>query len=642
MTEPPLTDQTSPVVWDQTGLPRSRLFDDVYFSAADGLAESRAVFLQGCDLPQAWRGRSRFVVGELGFGSGLNIVALLELWRRTREPGARLHIFSIEAWPMPAADAARALGAWTQVADLSALLIQRWPGRARGFHRIEFGEVDAVLDLAVMDAADALDAWTGVADAWFLDGFSPAANPGMWSQTVLSAVARRSAPGARAATFTVAGAVRRELSAQGFAVEKRPGFGRKRERLEAVWPGQPPSPPLPIAPQDHDDRFKKFEPDAGGKPLRTFPHPHPHPARVAIIGAGIAGAALARAFRTQGCEPLVIEAEAPGCGASGNPAGLVMPRLDAGGGAVAQLYAQAFGRATALYAAIPGAVIARGAAQAEVGPKDPGRFDRIAPSLLFEPGSVERVAAAALEAAVGEAAGAGGLIFHDAQVVDPSVLLDAWLPVNSTITARVRRLAFEGGVWRLFDPEEREIACAQIVCLAGGLAAKAFAPEAPLTPVRGQVSFAPCAAPPKAVIGGGYLIPTRDGLLFGATHDRDQTDTAVRAEDHLRNLDLLAQIRPALAETWGDKTQDRPLEGRAGVRAATPDFLPLAGAVEGQTGLFILSGLGSRGFCAAPVLADHVAALALGAPSPLPRPLSEIVDPGRFEKRRARTGRPRP
>src|SRR5678816_2662261 len=94
--DPPL----SPLVWGEDGLPRSSLYGDVYFSAEDGLAETRAVFLQGCGLPDAWKGRDRFVVGELGFGTGLNIAALLDLWRRTSEPNARLHIFSIEAHPI--------------------------------------------------------------------------------------------------------------------------------------------------------------------------------------------------------------------------------------------------------------------------------------------------------------------------------------------------------------------------------------------------------------------------------------------------------------------------------------------------------------------------------------------------------------
>ena len=598
---PPPPDE-SPLVWGEDGAPRSWRFDDVYFSRVDGLAESRAVYLAGCGLPETWRGRNRFVVGELGFGTGLNILALLDLWRRTRDPDARLHIFSIEAFPLSRDEAARALSAWPELAELAAMLLARWPRRARGFHRVSFEALGATLDLAIMDAAEALDAWSGPADAWFLDGFTPARNPGMWSEPVLKSLADRSAPGARAATFTVAGAVRRGLEANGFAVERRPGFGQKRQRLEAWLPA--PAKPISL----------------------TLPS-------VAIIGAGIAGASLARAFSALGIRPLVVEAGGPGAGASGNPAALVMPRLDAGGETIAQLYAQAFARAVDLYAETPDAVISRGAVQLEAGPKDPSRFDRIAASDLFEAGAVLRLDDSAASARLGEGTG-GGLAFTEAMVVEPAVLLGHWISDAEERGARVATLERDGDGWRLLDAAGGVIARADIVCLATGVATAALAPDAPLSPVRGQVSVidsAP-ATPIRAGIWSGYVIPTRTGLLFGATHDRGETSDAVLEVDHARNLELLRQGRPDLAAS----VDTTALSGRASIRAVTPDFLPLAGAVEGVTGLFVLSGLGSRGYCAAPLLAEHVAALATGSPSPLPGPLAAIVDPARFTLRRNR------
>jgi len=602
-TDPDSPTTASPVIWGADGAPRSRLFGDVYFSSADGLAESRAVFLAGCGLPQAWAGRERFTIGELGFGSGLNILALLELWRRTRPAGAQLNIFSIEAFPMPAEDARRALAAWPEIADLADSLLARWPRRARGFHRVDFPDLDARLDLAVMDAAPALAAWSGSADAWFLDGFSPACNPDMWSPAVLQVLALRSAPGARCASFTVAGEVRRGLAAVGFQVAKAPGFGRKRERLEARLP------PAPVPPV--------------GRP------------RVAVVGAGIAGAALARGFRALGASVEVLEADHPGAGASGNPAALVMPRLDAGAGPVAQLYVQAIARAGDLYGEHPEAVIARGVLQLETGPKDASRFDRIAACDLFAPGAAVRLTRAALGERLGEPAPVGGLALGDALVIRPSAILEVWLAGARRRTATVTTMAREGEAWRLFDGQGREIARAEVVCLAAGLACRDLSPTAPLAAVRGQVGFLASNPRPAAAIGAGYLIPTDEGLLFGATHDRDDEASEARDGDTARNLAFLRRLRPVLAAGLDLAT----LRARAGVRAVTPDFLPLAGALDAP-GLFILCGLGSRGFCAAPLLAEHVAATALGAPSPLPRNLAAIVDPSRFElRRRRRLGR---
>jgi tRNA 5-methylaminomethyl-2-thiouridine biosynthesis bifunctional protein len=605
---PDLT-EPSPVVWGDDGAPRSRQFGDVYFSSTDGLAESRAVFLAGCGLPEAWRGRGRFCVGELGFGTGLNVLALLDLWMRTREARAQLHIFSIEAFLMPAADARRTFAAWPELASLADRLTARWPRAAPGFHRLTFDDLGATLDLAVMDAAQALEAWSGRADAWFLDGFSPASNPDMWNQSVLASVAAHSAPDARAATFTVAGAVRRGLAEAGFLVEKRPGFGRKRERLEARLPAAP------------------------------GPAAEPISKRVAIVGAGVAGAALARAFMALGVRPLVLEASRPGAGASGNPAALVMPRLDAGGGAVAQLYAQAFARAVDLYGEHPALIIGRGAVQAENGPKDASRFDRIAVGGLFAPGAVQRLSPSALSAALSEppSGAAGGLAFAEALVVEPAAVLDHWLSASEVRRADVARFVRADDGWRLFDADDGLIAETDILCLAGGVGAGRSTPQTPLSSVRGQISVVATPERPGAALWGGYVVSSRDGLVFGATHDREDEGVDVRAQDHARNLDQLRQARPSLAA----RLADAPIDGRASLRAVTPDFLPLAGAVPASIddpadtpGLFVLSGLGSRGFCAAPLLAEHVAALALGAPSPLPRALAAIVHPARFSLRR--------
>ncbi|WP_374575391.1 tRNA (5-methylaminomethyl-2-thiouridine)(34)-methyltransferase MnmD [Phenylobacterium sp.] len=600
MSEPPEAG-ASPLVWTEDGRPRSRLYDDVYFSAVDGLAETRAVFLQGCGLPDAWKGRSRFTVGELGFGTGLNILALIELWRRERPAGARLHVFSIEAHPLQAAEAARALAAWPELADLAGALTERWPGRAPGFHRLAFEEADVILDLAVMEAGEALRQWRGRADAWFLDGFSPALNPAMWRQEVLDLVAARSAPGARAATFTVAGAVRRGLAEAGFTVEKQPGFGRKRERLEARLPG---------------------EPAAAGA------------GRVAVIGAGVAGCATVRAARALGAQADLFDIERLGAGASGNPAALVTPRLDAGGGPIARLFAQALERANQIYAATPRAVIARGVVQAPASERDGPRFARVADGNAFEAGDLRLIDAAEAAERLAEPDAPGGLMMETALVIEPAVALQAW--AGTPGIARVAAVEPDaGGGWRLLDAAGGFVGLADAVIVCAGHRSADLVAGLPLQPVRGQVSWRRGAEPPAASAWGGYVAPMRDGFVFGATHDRDEAGEDVREQDHLRNLKTLAAGRPRLAGA----TEGQALEGRASVRATSPDHLPLAGAAPGAGGLFVLTALGGRGFATAPLLAEHVAALALEAPSPLPAALAELVDPARFGRRAARRGR---
>jgi tRNA 5-methylaminomethyl-2-thiouridine biosynthesis bifunctional protein len=416
---------------------------------------------------------------------------------------------------------------------------------------------------------------------------------------VLDLVARRSAPGARAATFTVAGAVRRGLQAAGFAVEKRPGHGRKRERLEARLPGQ-------AAPSARR--------------------------RIAVIGAGIAGASAARALRALGAEPVVIEAETPGAGGSGNPAALVTPRLDAGLGPVARLAAQAFARAVTVYGQYPATLIDRGVLQLADDPRDHERFAKIAGSDLFEPGSLSLLDPTAVAVRLDEPAAEAGLDQHAALVVEPAAALAAW--TGPIVRGDATRLERRGDAWAVLDASGQVLAEAQAVILAAGFATAALAPEIALVPVRGQASFIETDERPAAMAGGGYVLSTRTGLLFGATHDRGETTSEVRGADHARNLETLAAAHPNLAA----RLDPGRLEGRAAIRAATTDNLPLAGAAEAP-GLFLLTGFGSRGFSWAPLLAEHVAALAADAPSPLPAELGALVDPARFARRAAKRGR---
>jgi tRNA 5-methylaminomethyl-2-thiouridine biosynthesis bifunctional protein len=213
-------------------------------------------------------------------------------------------------------------------------------------------------------------------------------------------------------------------------------------------------------------------------------------------------------------------------------------------------------------------------------------------------------------------------------------VLAAWAP--ETVAGAVHALHRDGKAWVLMDADGCEIVRADAVIVAAAMASAELCAGLPLRPVRGQASVVPAFDdPPAAMAWGGYLLPTRAGLLFGATHDRDDIGAEPRAGDHTRNLATLAAVRPDLAK----RLAGTALEGRASIRATTPDRLPIAGAApDGGPGVFVLTGFGSRGFSLAPLLAEHVAALALDAPSPLPAPLAELIDPKRFRRRAERRG----
>lgn len=208
--------------WQDGAVPMARAFGDTYFSREDGLAEARHVFLAGNGLPA--RLRDGFRIAELGFGTGRNLLALAHAWQETGQEGV-IDYTGFEAFPMAPSDMARALAPLAGLAPLAALLVGQADGLAAGATASLPG---VTLRMVVGDARTTLPHWQGRADAWFLDGFAPARNPGIWAPELMAEVARHTAPGGTCASYTAAGGVRRALAAAGFTVERAPGFGRKR------------------------------------------------------------------------------------------------------------------------------------------------------------------------------------------------------------------------------------------------------------------------------------------------------------------------------------------------------------------------------------------------------------------------------
>jgi tRNA 5-methylaminomethyl-2-thiouridine biosynthesis bifunctional protein len=527
--------------WSRPGTPAATDFGDIYFSTDGGLAETRAVFLDGCGLPDRWQERDVFTIAELGFGSGLNFLATWQAWLATAKAGQRLHFVSIEKFPFDREQLGRALTAWPELSTLSERLIAAWPGRVRGMHRLDFGNVS--LTLIHTDVTDALDAVAGLrADAWYLDGFSPGKNPGMWTDKVLGRIGMLCAPEARAATFSVAGAVRQALSAAGFTVTKQPGFGRKRHRLEAVFPGES----VPTA--------------SKGKSL--------------IIGAGIAGRALAEALSRRGADFDIIDSGQPA--ASGNPAALIKPRLDLQDRPESRFFLSAFLHARRTYLAQPDCILSEGVTQKPKTPAQATRFEKIA-----------------VQGALGDTHvrwDGMALQMDSALVVDPAKI---W--PNFEVQQETAEDALKRDYTRVF--------------YAAGYGIRTLLPELALRFSRGQLSWANATGLERPLAYGGYALPLDGATLIGATHDRldDRDPFEIRTEDDAKNFaDFESMTDQSL--TPADRSS------RASVRVTSADTLPV---LISENRRHILTGLGSRGFVFAPLLAEALVAESFGEVLPI-------------------------
>ena len=215
------------------GVPWSVRFEDIYYSQSDGLAESRYVFLQGNRVAEKWQKKNIFRISETGFGTGLNFLATWQLWRKTRVHGSWLHFESTEGFPLNRKQLKLIHQEWTELKELSELLLapknttseflndwQEWP-EERITLRLHYSEV--LQTLRVMPSKKF--------DTWFLDGFSPKKNPGMWTEDVLREVARTTCSGGTCATYTAASHVRKSLEDSGFVMHKVKGFAQKRDML---------------------------------------------------------------------------------------------------------------------------------------------------------------------------------------------------------------------------------------------------------------------------------------------------------------------------------------------------------------------------------------------------------------------------
>ncbi|MGM9486260.1 FAD-dependent 5-carboxymethylaminomethyl-2-thiouridine(34) oxidoreductase MnmC [Ideonella sp. YS5] len=641
----------------QDGVPFAPEFGDVYHARAGAFEQAREVFLAGNGLPARWRGRERFVVLETGFGLGNNFLATWAAWRNDPARPKRLVFVSIEKHPPTAADLTL-LHANSPEPLLAKQLLAAWPAPTHAIHSLEFDGGQVSLLLAMGDVASWLPELQLQADAFYLDGFAPARNAPMWDARVLRALGRLSAPGATAATWSVARGVRDGLASAGFNVRRAAGFAGKRQMTVA-------------------------EADAGVSARRRAAPPgrqtRPDARTAVVIGAGLAGASAAWALARQGLQVTVLEAAGhPAAGASGNPAGLFHGVVHSHDGAHAQWLRAAALRAKQAYGPlvdaglVPGAVngLLRGAGTATLATLRTTVGHQALPASYVKSLSREEASAAAGVPVAGPA-----WLFPGGGWLRPGALVEHWLD-QAGVTLRcgtpVSRLdPLPGGRWRACVQDGNAPVEADVAVVATAAASHALlephsdAAEWPWRRTRGQVTCiqgwqaAALPHPRLPLASGGYLIALPQslggGVLCGATSDQDDGEPGLREADHRRNLAQVAALTGLEIDV--DSIDIGALSGRVGWRLGLDDRLPVVGAVPLRAdgligvagleqarhvprvaGLYVLAGLGSRGITWAALMGEVLAATIVGAPVPVAGSLLDAVDPARFLVR----GRRRP
>lgn len=655
------------VCFDTHGTPESELFGDIYFSRDNGCAESHYVFIAGNQLAQrfhASRMQQHWVVAETGFGTGLNFLLCASVFLQHAPATAQLHFVSFEKFPLQANDLQRALAALfsTETAlpvnsalltQLAEKLQQHYPTFLGGCHRSVI-HPRITLDLHFGDVLNTLPMWAqqhnGQVNAWFLDGFAPSKNPAMWQPALYRAIAVSMAPAATLATFTATGHVRRGLQAVGIAMQRVAGFGHKREMLVGSIHklGMPLSPPqAPKVPQE-----------------------------ISIIGDGIAAASLLYALRNAP-QPLrlISAAPAPASGASGNPQGAVYPLLQADWTPTSDFYSRANDFAVRLYRQLaPEYCHFTGVQQLLYSSTSLPKIRAIISKNLYPQAIWQPCTQAQASASAGIPLPYPSVLLGRSGWVQPAPLVTAiinWVECyrsqhglathfhfNHAVSSLQPLQATLNTAWQVHS--EKGSITSQHVIIAAGANSSALLPQplVPIRPVRGQITQLqvptehPLQSLRQVICHSGYLTPTHNNhCCIGATFDKYHASANLKPSDDQENI---AQQEQLLQFDFSSLTV---AASRAGVRATTPDHLPLVGrvpyvndclhatpnhqskaAVQQWQNLWLLSGLGARGLTSAPLAAEMIASELQQRPQPVTTALCAALAPSRFAERALKRG----
>ena len=629
------------------GQPYSAEFDDVYFSADNGVEETEHVFIKHNQLVERFASsdteKHQFVIAETGFGSGLNFLVAVKHWLELSNPADCLYFYSVESTPFTLDDLVLAHQAWPELKDIAEALQVLYQVASYGFHPFELFDGRVKLILMIGDVEEMLAQMQAPVDAWFLDGFAPGLNAGMWNSHVLGQIKRLSRQGATFSTYTAVGDVRRGLMEAGFTVDKVSGCGKKRHMLAGVF-------------ESVD------QPRAVTQPWYEGVQSSPAAAKsVCIIGAGITGLATAWALVKRGYEVEIIEqGEVFGSDASGNPQAMIMPRLSLQDSADAEFYTSSYFYALRCLQRLDN----EHTSWQQTGAMQLPSSARVKKQIAGYPQTTALAQVLDAQAASERA----GIEINEAVHYYPlaislqpmKVLQKLIDDMGSALSIRyqthIDSFTYNDSQWNLFNKKSELIKQADILICASAWQTHYFdsLKHLGVQAVRGQISVFNSTKKSKKIklplSYDGYLLPVLDEQqVAGASFVPGDVSTEVRETEHRNNLADMQQWFSDLFSSADIR------DGRASIRAVTSDRVPVLGAAPDETayveeyadlhkgrpgykytagsyhsGLYVNTGHGARGFTSAFLAGELLAATICDEPLPVANRVRYALHPARF------------
>ena len=664
---------TAKLSYKEDGTPYSEQFNDIYFDSASGCQQSEKIFILGNNITERIKqAKEGFVIGETGFGTGLNFLLTLQAYQKLQQEPAghncvKLSFISIEKYPLTKEQLAKSFQALPQLRYFADLLLAQYPDFepskvALTEFTLKFFDDQVTLNVIIDDAAAGLASIdspkTGLIDTWYLDGFSPAKNPEMWTEPLFEQIGRLSKQQANITTFTVAGFVKRQLQNVGFRTAKKPCIGSKHEMLTGIFQQNPKS-------------------NKGYQLRPTIKKPQ----HVTIIGGGIASACAAFALTKQGVKvTLYCKDNSLAQGASSNAIGALYPLLHQQADDISLFYQQAFWRAKEVYTE----VIEQGfsfphdwcglleVAYKKELVKRQQKFSELTP---WPKALIHSVDACKASELANISLSYGGLFMPNAGWLSPQ---DAVKQIINAANA-TGRLSVENNIvvnninqkqtshtndshqknW-LLSTNKGELE-ASVVVFCGGAEIIDFdwIKQLPFTSVQGQVTSMKTNDNinklSTVICHKGYLTPSHKHVhCIGATFNKNNTRTTSKPEEDLFNINMLSTCLPELSTNINWTTQDIA-NSKSRLRCMTPDHMPMVGAMPDiqkhiETyphlakdknwqynqaapvidNLYVMMGFGARGLCSAPLAADILTADLCGTPYPVDNNMLFNLSPNRF------------
>ena len=662
--------ENAKITWLDSGLPYSTEFQDIYYSRDDAVAESQHVFLDANKLRQRWEHEGHtesFLIGELGFGSGLNFLQVMKLWQGLKKRPARLHYIAFEKHPLTFTQMQRILKRWPSLAVQSAELLEQYTDHSEGCHRLLLGN-EITLDVYYGDAHEQLSQrMMGVCppiQCWFLDGFSPANNSELWGEPLMHMLASCSDESTTLSSYSVAGKVRAALKNAGFEVSKIEGFGRKRHSLFATLSATKVEPPGDAPEEEGEGEGEEKEaPQSLDSPWFVLPKAQFREKTAVIIGAGLAGCSTAHSLAQRGWKVTVLDAsDGPASGASGNALMALRCRLFNAPSLDARFFLHAYLFALRQFTQIkrhsnlawnPCGVLQLSNAINKRNPLQLKKLQQLYSSQIVQQLNKEQASAEA-----GVALSEEAWFFPSGGAMEPASLCKAYLAhanIDCIFNAPVTKLHRSNEKWQV-DANLVQSVNADVVIVANSHSATQLTQckGLPLQTLRGQTSeiaASDSSRKLKCVVNGGRTVfPANAGRHLLSASYANSTELHTLPADTHENI-----VGAAANFTDTDFLSNDAVVERVSLRCNSPDRMPLVGMVpnreEMQTtyaelsrnakarftstgkyysGLYLNVAHGSNGLASAPLSAEFLASLITNENLPLSLETVAGINPARF------------